>query len=164
MYNEHFAIVILDQDDKVQDLPYYFDPDVSLLSLSYILFQNDAETNKKAVLEIRVFNWKEYDVVFKVGINLYQGLFQPYLQSLKNKVKIYFYNANRQLMGSNVTFAALVSVQTSQGITLPYNMPDWNNEPLFYLDMTAKGHGVTTVRKKIDKDVFDSTYWDAKQI
>ena len=43
-------MVVLDKDDKIIDLPYYFDPD------------NNDKTNKKANLEIRVFNWREYDV------------------------------------------------------------------------------------------------------
>ena len=43
-------------------------------------------------------------------------------------------------------------------------MPDWNQEPEFYLDMTANGETINPVRKSIDKDVYDSTYWDAKLI
>jgi hypothetical protein len=82
-YNEHFAVVILDKDDKIIDLPFYFDPD------------NNDRTNKKANLEIRVFNWREYDIEFKVAIYLYHGLFQPYLSLLRNKVNVVFYNANR---------------------------------------------------------------------
>lgn len=75
-----------------------------------------------------------------------------------------FYNANRQLMYTNKTFAFLVSKSTSEGITLPYNMPDWGNEPDFYLDMTATGDTINPVRKNIEKDVYDSTYWDANLI
>lgn len=40
-------------------------------------------------------------------------------------------------------------------------MPDWGQEPPFYLDMTATGAGVNPVRKNLDKDVYDSTYWDS---
>ena len=46
-------------------------------------------------MEIRVFNWDSEDVEFKVAIYLYHGLFQPYLEVLKNKVNVVFYNANR---------------------------------------------------------------------
>jgi hypothetical protein len=35
-YNEHFAVVILDKDDKIIDLPYYFDPDVNIISMTYL--------------------------------------------------------------------------------------------------------------------------------
>lgn len=82
-YNEHFAVVILDKENKIIDLPFYFDPD------------NNDRTNKKANLEIRVFNWREFDIEFKVAIYLYHGLFQPYLRLLRNKVNVVFYNANR---------------------------------------------------------------------
>jgi len=30
--------------------------------------------------------------------------------------------------------------------------------------MTAKGPDINPVRKNLDKDVFDSTFWDSKQI
>jgi len=50
-------------------------------------------------------------------------------------------------MYSNVTFAMLVSKSISEGLTLPYNMPDWGKEPQFYLDMTARGEGVNPVRR-----------------
>ena len=83
---------------------------------------------------------------------------------MKEKVNIVYYNANRQLLYTNKTFAAVVSTTTSLGVTLPYNMPNWGEEPEFYLDMTSRGDDINPVRKKIDKDVFDSTYWDAKLI
>jgi hypothetical protein len=38
-YNDHFAVVILDKNSKQMDLPYYFDPDVSLLFLNVSLFR-----------------------------------------------------------------------------------------------------------------------------
>ncbi len=65
-----------------------------------------------------------------------------------------------------MTWGVMVSRQTSTsiGITLPYNMPDWGSEPNFYLDMTASDSTINPVRKAIDKDVYDSTYWDAKLI
>ena len=47
---------------------------------------------------------------------------------------------------------------------MSYNTPDYGNEPPFYLDMTATGPGINPVRKNLDKDVYDSTYWDSKQI
>ena len=31
LYNQHFAIVVLDSAGKQQDLPYYFDPNVRIL-------------------------------------------------------------------------------------------------------------------------------------
>jgi hypothetical protein len=67
-------------------------------------------------------------------------------------------------MYSNVTWAMFVSKSITEGITLPYNMPDWGKEPDFYVDMTARGSDINPVRRPIDKDVYDSTYWDAQLI
>jgi hypothetical protein len=63
------------QTDKMLDLPYYFNID------------NDKRedyngTIKNSLLIIRVFNWKEIDQKFKVGLHLYHGLFLPYLAQL----------------------------------------------------------------------------------
>ncbi len=73
-YNDHFAVVILDKNSKQMDLPYYFDPDVSLFTEIFLL-QNNEKTNKKAKLEIRILNWQNRDIEFKVAIYLYHGLF-----------------------------------------------------------------------------------------
>jgi hypothetical protein len=51
-----------------------------------------------------------------------------------------------------------------EGITMPYNTPDIGDEPYLYLDMTAYGEGVNPVRKALDKDIFDNTFWQSKQI
>lgn len=83
VYNDHYSIIILNENNEQQDLPYYYDAD------------NNDKTNKRTIVEIRILNWREYDVKFKVAIYLYQGLFQPYLSLLKNKVSVVFYNANR---------------------------------------------------------------------
>jgi len=40
-------------------------------------------------------------------------------------------------------------------------MPNWNQEPKFYLDMTADGDDVNPVSKGLTTDVYDSTYWGA---
>ncbi len=53
------------------------------------------KTNKKAKLEIRILNWQNIDIEFKIAIYLYHGLFEPYLSLLKDKVNVVFYNANR---------------------------------------------------------------------
>ena len=151
-YNEHFTIVIRDRDDKEMQLPYYFDT------------ENNAVTNKRTVLEVRVFNWQTYDILFKVGIDLYHGLFQPYLKYLKDKVQIQFYNAHRQQMFQNYTYGLIIAEQQIEGITIPYNTPDVGSEPEFVLDMTATGQDINPVRQNYDTDPFDSTFWQSKQI
>jgi len=65
-------------------------------------------------------------------------------------------------MYSNKVWAMFVAKSNTLGITIPYNMPDWGREPEFYIDMTARGSNINPVRRPIDKDVFDSTYWDAQ--
>ena len=67
-------------------------------------------------------------------------------------------------MFTNETNGILVSEAQLEGITIPYNTPDVGLEPEFYLDMTAKGEGVTPVRKLLDRDQFDSTFWQSKLI
>ena len=69
----------------------------------------------------------------------YHALFQPYLYYLQNTVNIYFLNANRQLMYTNDTFGIIINDVLLSSITMPYNAPDYGNEPSFYIDMTATG-------------------------
>jgi hypothetical protein len=72
-YNEHFSIIITNDNDEEYELPYYFSP------------TNDGNVNeepitaKNKLLVIRVFNCQPNERVFKVGIRLYHGLFIPYL-------------------------------------------------------------------------------------
>jgi len=111
-----------------------------------------------------MFNFREHPVTFRVGVYLFHGLFRPYLDYLANKASIEFYRANRQLMGTDRTFGILVSEAQIAGVTMPYNTPDVGNEPLFYIDMTSTAEGVNPRPKELDKDVFDSTFWQSKQV
>ena len=42
---------------------------------------------------------------------------------------------------------------------MPYNTPDVGEEPDLYLDFTAFGEGVNPIKKNLDKDVYDNTFW-----
>lgn len=55
----------------------------------------------------------------------------------------------------------LVSKDQMAGKTLPYNMPKWNEEPAFYLDMTSAGKNINPVKNLYTTDPFDSTYWES---
>jgi hypothetical protein len=67
-------------------------------------------------------------------------------------------------MYTNHTFGFLVAEVQLDSITMPYNTPDVGAEPDFYIDFTAVGADVNPKRKPLDKDVFDSTFWQSKQI
>ena len=81
-------------------------------------------------------------------------------------------------MYTKKTYGALVSQSYLEGITLPYNIPDVSAlNFLLLIDMTStyrglvpnrtnsvSTKGVTPKPKIIDKDVFDSNYWDTNQI
>ena len=99
-----------------------------------------------------------------MGIYLYHGLFRPYLDLLEGKAKIEFYRAARQRIGTDRTYGVLVAERQVAGVTLPYNTPDLGSEPLFYIDMVSTAEGVNPTPKGLDKDVYDSTYWQSKQV
>ena len=67
-------------------------------------------------------------------------------------------------MGTDRTYGILISEAQIAGVTMPYNTPDIGNEPLFYIDMTSTAEGVNPQPKELDKDVFDSTFWQSKQV
>ena len=48
------------------------------------------------------------------------------------------------------------------GVTIPYNAPDLGNEPLFYIDMTSTAEGVNIGTRGLDKDIYDTTFWQSK--
>ena len=47
---------------------------------------------------------------------------------------------------------------------MPYNVPDLGNEPLFYIDMSSTAEGVNPGTKGLEKDIFDGTFWQSKQV
>jgi hypothetical protein len=105
---------------------------------------------------------KSYSQKFKFGIYLLHGLFSPYKEYLRNKVSVYLYYSKRSYNQRGLTFGFLISETFLNGITIPYNSPDVENDPSFFLDMTAKV-GLLPNRG-YDKDAFDSTYWQSRQI
>ena len=50
------------------------------------------------------------------------------------------------------------------GTTMPYNSVDYGNDPDLWLDFVSQAPGINVTSRNLDKDVFDSTYWDSKQI
>jgi hypothetical protein len=110
-------------------------------------------------MEIKLFNHRDHDVEFRVGIYLYHGLFRPYLDYLSNKASIEFFQGTRQLIGANYTYGILIGETQMDGMTIPYNAPDLGNEPLFYIDMTSTAEGINKGTKGLAKDAFDSTFW-----
>jgi len=186
-YNEHYAIVVLGRDAaeanskdgdggaaggreqeawrleheqglKQQTLPHYF------AAANDEATSETGGTVKRAVLELKLFNPRKGAIEFSVGVYLYHGLFRPYLDYLANKVSIEFYHANRQRMGTPKTWAVLISAQQMVGVTMPYNVPDLGNEPLFYIDMSSTAEGVNPGTKGLEKDIFDGTFWQSKQV
>ena len=67
-------------------------------------------------------------------------------------------------MNTNYTYGFLISETILEGITLPYNTPDVFEEPNLYLDMTAYSDEINPTSKNLEKDVFDNTFWQSKQI
>lgn len=51
-----------------------------------------------------------------------------------------------------------------EGIALPYNAPDYGVEPLLYVDQAGVGPKVNNVRKDLDGDPFDATFWQSKRV
>lgn len=124
-YNDHFEIKILDENDIPFKLPVYFSVD------------NNLVTNKRAFLQIRIFNWTENDQIFKVALYLYHALFIPYLEILSDKMWIELYNAERQTRGTNMTHGVIITESQMDGVTLPYNTPDFGNDPKLWLDFVS---------------------------
>jgi hypothetical protein len=83
VFNDHIEIKITNQNDEEYRLPYYLNVD------------NNRITNKKELLVIRIFNWTPADQTFKVGLNLFHGLFVPVLEDLSDKVWIEVYHSER---------------------------------------------------------------------
>lgn len=48
------------------------------------------------------------------------------------------------------------------GTTMPYNSIDYGNDPKLWLDFISQAPGVNVTSRNLDKDVFDSTYWESK--
>jgi hypothetical protein len=151
-YNEHFSIVIQDEDGKDYTLPYYFS------------LYNNYRTEKRQVLVIRVFNFLPEDQTFYVGIHLFHGLFVPYLEILSSKVWIELSAAERQTRGTNHTYGFIINEVQMEGVTMPYNSVDYGEDPKLWLDFVAIGDKVNPTHKDMDKDAFDNTYWQSKQI
>ena len=42
---------------------------------------------------------------------------------------------------------------------MPYNSPDYGEDPKLWLDFVSSADTVNPTTKNLDKDVFDSTYW-----
>jgi hypothetical protein len=76
---------------REQSLPYYFDP----VNSAPVGPDGTGGTQKRAVLELKLFNHQAVDVHFKVGIYLYHGLFRPYLDYLANKASVEYLRAAR---------------------------------------------------------------------
>ena len=66
-------------------------------------------------------------------------------------------------MFTNLTWGVLIgAAQLSSVITIPYNAPDPATNPNFILNFASTSEdGATPVRKTLDKDVYDSTFWDS---
>lgn len=148
IYNQHFRITVMDQDSTQLVLPQYF-------SSSFNHFE-------RLQLEIRVHNMNPESKKVKFGIYLLHGLFRPYKEYLRNKVSVFLYYSKRANVETGTTFGFLISETFLSGITIPYNAPDVANDQTFFLDMTAK-IGLPAQRG-YDKDVYDSTYWQSRQI
>ena len=67
-------------------------------------------------------------------------------------------------MGTSHTYGVLISELQMAGVTIPYNAPDLGNAPLFYIDMTSTAEGVNVGTRGLDKDIYDSTFWQSKQV
>jgi hypothetical protein len=50
------------------------------------------------------------------------------------------------------------------GTTLPYNAINYGADPNLWFDFVAEGPDIKLTSRNLDKDVFDSTYWQSKQI
>ena len=180
LYNEHFSVIIRVGEGEGEEYPLPY----------YLAAENNGVTNKRAVLKIRVFNWMATDQEFQVGLHLFHGLFVPFLEDLSDKVWIEVYRAERQTRFTDRTHAAVIGEVLLEGKTMPYNSPDYGNDPRLWLDFVATdedcslgpaGEAGTVVfgtppedaasacyvnptTKNLDKDAFDSTYWQSKQI
>jgi hypothetical protein len=47
---------------------------------------------------------------------------------------------------------------------MPYNCVDYPNDPSLWLDFVSTGDDIKMTQKDLDKDAFDNTYWQSKQI
>ena len=147
VYNNHIEIKITDGDDNDYRLPYYLSND------------NNRVTNKNEMLIIRIFNWTPVDQTFKIGLNLFHGLFVPVLDDLSDKVWVELYQSERQTRFTNHTHGAIIGEVLLDGKTLPYNSPDYGNDPNLWLDFVSVGDNINPTTKNLDKDAFDLTYW-----
>ena len=114
------------------------------------------------MIVIRVFNWTPEDQTFKVGLNLFHGLFVPRLEDLAEQVWIELYQSERQTRFTNYTHGAIIGEVLLDGKTIPYNAPDKGNDPNLWLDFVSTGPGINPTTKNLDKDAHDLTYWQSK--
>ena len=150
IYEEHFRIVINTINDGSTNL------------LTLPDFFAESETNKNQNLQIRIHNMKNVDQVFTFSIDLLHGLFEPYRESFLEKVNVYLYRSDRAKLNSDNTYGFIISSTFLEGITIPYNAPDVEEDPNLFLDMTAS-LGLPP-KRNYDKDVYDTTYWQSRQI
>ena len=50
---------------------------------------------------------------------------------------IEIYNAERQTRGTNYTHGVIINEAQMEGITLPYNLPDYGNDPVLWFDFVS---------------------------
>ena len=148
-YDEHFKIDIRDGSNTSLTLPRYFTLD-----------NNIADKNKR--LEIRIHNMKNIDQNFTFSIKLLHGLFEPFRENFTQKVAVFLYRSDRAKLNSDNTYGFIISSTFLEGIKIPYNAPDVENDQSLFLDMTAKLGLLPT--RSYNKDVYDTTYWQSRQI
>jgi hypothetical protein len=62
------------------------------------------------------------------------------------------------------TYGFVLNEMQMKGITMPYNSIDYGEDPMLWLDFVSQEEGVVMTDKDLDKDAFDNTYWQSKQI
>ena len=83
----------------------------------------------------------------------------PRLFNLSDKVWIEVMQAERQTRGTDFTHAVIIGEVLLEGFTMPYNSPDWGNDPNLWIDFVSDGPGINPTTKNLEKDAFDVTYW-----
>jgi len=63
-----------------------------------------------------------------------------------------------------MSHATVLSESKLEGITMPYNTPDFGDEPNLWLDFTSREGKVNPGGRNYNKDVYDQTFWQSKQI
>lgn len=72
--------------------------------------------------------------------------------------------SERQTRNTNRTHAAIIGEVLLEGVTIPYNSPDYGADPSLWIDFVSLSDGINPTTRNLEKDTFDATYWQSRKV